>query len=323
LTPNTGNISGGMTFQGSGVTTLAGASTYSGATNIQAGTLALSTSTTNNIPNSTLILAGDTLAHNAAILDATGVSNASGLVLQSGQTLAGFGTVKAPSNGLAIGTGSTISAGNGTSGTSTPGLLTTTGGSGGATTSSQVWNAGGTYAWKVNPAVAPSGSTAVVTNGVGTTDPGTSNNNLPGTNWDMLAINALSIQSSNGSPFTINIVPTTTSTFGATNPYTIADVTSGTVTIGGTTTTYGNSPAAATALTTALQGLQSTGALVVNVPPSLGNSSEFLLSAIADGTNGNDIVVTYNGAPEPTSLALLGVGAAGLLLQRRRKTRSV
>ncbi len=99
-----GNGSGGLTKSGSGVLTLTGNNTYSGNTIVSVGTLALSTSGNNNIGSSSQILVGDTAAHSSAILNVTGVSGSGGFKLQSGQTLAGFGTVNGSVTVLSGGT---------------------------------------------------------------------------------------------------------------------------------------------------------------------------------------------------------------------------
>ena len=74
----TANVSGGLTFVGSGKTTLSGASTYTGATTVSGGTLALSGSGSIG-SSSTIILAGGTT------FDVSGLSSA--FTLGAGQTL--------------------------------------------------------------------------------------------------------------------------------------------------------------------------------------------------------------------------------------------
>ena len=283
---------------GTGTWSLSAPNTYSGGTQLNAGILLVTNTSGSGAGAGPVNVAG------AATLGGTGIISGANAIV----------TV-----------GGTITAGSGPSRTSVPGLLTTSGGadtgSVGAANASQIWNGGGSYAWKVNPAVNPNGQTATVTNGVGTTDPGTAGDHVPGTNWDTLAMSTLSIQAtSSSSPFTINIVPTTASTFTTSDPYTIADITTGYVTIGnGAATNYASNSAA---LTTALQTLQADRLLVLNVPPLLGHSSDYTLSAISDGGTGNDIVISYSAAPEPTSLLMLGIGAGALLLRRRRNTRA-
>jgi autotransporter-associated beta strand protein len=92
----------------SGTVTLSNTNTYTGATTIQAGTLALSAVSTNNIATSSTIVVGDSLAHNTAGLDVTGLTN-SKIVLGANQTLAGFGTVTGNVTGVSS---STVAPGN-------------------------------------------------------------------------------------------------------------------------------------------------------------------------------------------------------------------
>ncbi|MCE9556489.1 MAG: autotransporter-associated beta strand repeat-containing protein [Planctomycetes bacterium] len=71
-----------------GLVTLSGANSYSGDTSIGVGTLALSHATSNNIVNSPIINVGG-----GAQLDVTGLGGGAGLVMGSGQTLKGSGTI--------------------------------------------------------------------------------------------------------------------------------------------------------------------------------------------------------------------------------------
>jgi fibronectin-binding autotransporter adhesin len=108
----------GLTKMGTGTLQLTNTNTYTGPTTVQVGTLALSSSSTNNIANSSQILVGDTQADYLAVLDVTGISNASGFQVPSGQTLAGYGTVNAGSVAVTTLSGSTVSPGTtGTVGT--------------------------------------------------------------------------------------------------------------------------------------------------------------------------------------------------------------
>jgi autotransporter-associated beta strand protein len=99
---------GGLTMAGSNVQTLAGANTYTGTTNMSAGTLKLSG--TGSIASSTLITVGS-----GAVLDVTGVTGGAnfangGFALAGGQKLAGDGTVSGP---VAVRSGSAVGPGNG------------------------------------------------------------------------------------------------------------------------------------------------------------------------------------------------------------------
>jgi fibronectin-binding autotransporter adhesin len=71
------------------VLTLGGVNTYTGATTVSGGTLALAAG--GSIANSSKIVVGDTSANSGAGLNVSAVT--SGLVLAAGQTLAGFGSV--------------------------------------------------------------------------------------------------------------------------------------------------------------------------------------------------------------------------------------
>jgi len=107
----TGNLA--LTKQGTGTLTLSGVNTYTGDTDVQQGTLALSHDTSNNnIATSPLVRVAQ-----GATLDVTGL-NGSQLVLASGQTLKGNGTVN---GNLGVAAGSTIAAGE------SPGHLTISG----------------------------------------------------------------------------------------------------------------------------------------------------------------------------------------------------
>jgi fibronectin-binding autotransporter adhesin len=99
------NTSGGMTFTGSGITTLSGASTYTGDTTIgSGGTLALAS--TGGIANSAAIIANGTFD----------VSAVTGFAIGAGQTLKGSGSVTGATT-----VNGTLAPGN------SPGLLTFSG----------------------------------------------------------------------------------------------------------------------------------------------------------------------------------------------------
>lgn len=309
-----------LTKVGANTLTLANANTYSGGTTISAGTLRA------NTPG------------------ATGSATGSGAVnVLSGGTLAGIGNITgtAAQVNLAAGSaagngtpGGTITAGSGSSAGSSTGLLTTSGGNAtpaSGTTFSQVWNGGGsatgtvsasgaTYAWKVN-AGTPTASTPVPVGGVGTTELQTTTT-AAGTHWDTLSMTSLSINATPLSQFNILVVPTGTSASsfnpGAVYTWTIADVTSGNVSVGGGPVVNYSGPTGATNLQAQLQGLF---ALNTAALPSA-NPSFFSVGALPDGGAGDDIVISYNPAPEPTSLLMLGLGAGGLMLRRRRTRRA-
>jgi len=89
---------------GAGTTTLTGANTYTGNTTVQAGTLKLGSS---GVASSTKIMVGDSLAHNGAVLEVTGLT--SGFQVVSGQILAGHGKV---TGAVTVNSGGTQTAGD-------------------------------------------------------------------------------------------------------------------------------------------------------------------------------------------------------------------
>ncbi len=154
----------GLTKSGAGTLHLSGTNTYTGTTTVSAGTLALSGATNNNIASSPTI----NIASGAA-LDVTGLAGTDDLILASGQTLKGSGTV---SGNLTIGTGSVLSPGN------SPGKLTSVG--------DVTYAGGGTYKWEINKVDGTQGSD-------------------PGWDWQNITSGSLNITATAGSKFTIDI----------------------------------------------------------------------------------------------------------------------
>ena len=123
---------GGFAQIGTGTTTLNAVNTYTGATTVSAGTLALSSAGT--IANSTQIVVNGTL-------DLT--AKASGFTLNNGQSLGGSGTVTTVAGqSVSLASGSTLSPGN------SPGNLTV---------SSLILNGGANYNWQVADATGSAG----------------------------------------------------------------------------------------------------------------------------------------------------------------------
>lgn len=272
------------------------------------GSLALSANNTYSGP--TLINGGTLLANTPSGGSATGSGN---VTINSGGALAG-GSAAAPGyitassgNAVTVQKGGTISAGSGITAASAPGLLNTIGGDG-SSTFAQVWNSGGQYLWKVK-ASASTSSAATQVNGVGTTESQASGTVPAGTNWDTLAMSSLSIPST----FMINVQPLTSGgTFNSGGSYTwsVADVTSGNITVQGQAYTQ----ATLASLQPVLQA-----AISLSNTSALSSSGQFSVGVIPDGGSGDDIVINYSSAPEPTSLALFGLAVGGLMMRRRRK----
>jgi fibronectin-binding autotransporter adhesin len=162
------------------------------------------------------------------------------------------------------------------------------------TTGAQAWNAGGNYTWKLNTNNAPS----IASISAGTNDPGGA-----GANWDTLSMSSLTVPSTGS--FTINLSPfsgTGSNPFNGNSNYawTIADVSTG----------QGN-------YASLLANLALNAAPLATATNTA--AADYSLGLMSDGGSGQDLVVSYSPAPEPTSLALAGLAAGGVLLRRRRR----
>lgn len=319
-------------------------STYIGPTVIEAGTLALSNSSTNNnLPYSSMIVVGDVPGNGGSVFDVSGTTTAGGFHLGPNQILAGFGTVKGTA-GVTIGAasgGSNFGGGNGSNGlpaiasngagsmlapgispfigtaqgnaagSSTPvtGKLTLT--SGGATPLTTTFGANGGYFWKLNLGTAggaTAGTPAVFGTPATATGAGT---DVSGANWDAVLMDTVAVTSFSGSPFTINA-------FGFTNG------SSNIVRIGPANTqayawviarvndsSFSNIGPASLAAQFALN--------TSNLPAPAGGWG-YMLSTQPDPTAGmSDLVVSYVPTPEPSALMLLAPAAAAMFLRRRRR----
>lgn len=118
---------GGLTKTDADLVTLTNNNSYTGNTTVSQGILALSNANSNNIAGSPIIDVAS-----LATLDTTGLTGLTDLILASGQTIQGNGTVL---GALTIASGSTLSPG------SSPGILNETG--------DQTWSTGGDYNWQI------------------------------------------------------------------------------------------------------------------------------------------------------------------------------
>jgi autotransporter-associated beta strand protein/T5SS/PEP-CTERM-associated repeat protein len=157
-------------------------------------------------------------------------------------------------------------------------------------TGNQTWSSGATYVWKFNLKGAGTGTTGtpVVQNPTGGSTAAdqidTSALALPS---GLVTINLTGFNGSQGTAFNSNL----------NYAWAVADVKSA-------TNLTGFNPQ--------LIVLNTSNAGFATTPAS------FSISDAPDGAGGEDLIISYNGAPEPTSAVLLGASAPLVLLRRRR-----
>ena len=122
-----------LTKSGAGTAILSAANTYTGATTVNQGTLAINGS--GSINNSAVTINGGTLRYNSSVNYTNTLTFTAGTV--------GGTNLNGSLGGLTIGTGKTLSPGN------SPGTAATT---------SQTWAGGGSIAWEINDAIGAAGS---------------------------------------------------------------------------------------------------------------------------------------------------------------------
>lgn len=324
-------------------------SSYAGPTVIEAGTLALVTSTSpsvagntypatnNNIPYSASIIVGDTSANGGAVLSVAGIGGTGGFQLGPNQVLAGFGKVMGSNSvGVTIGaatTGNNFGGGNGSNGL--PAIGSTGGGSiiapgvsaamntlqGNATTTATgalTLTSGATG----SPMTTTFGSGGTYywklntsTGGAGATgtpgSPTANGANVNGAAWDAVVLDTLAVSATPSNPFTIQAVPIQSGSGTA-------------VAIGGSNKqSYSWVIARANDGSINAANLLANFALNASAMPAPAYSYGYSLSTQMDPTipADSDLIVNYAPTPEPTALALLAPAAGAMLLRRRRLAR--
>lgn len=209
--------------------------------------------------------------------------------------------------------------GNATSGPATAtGALTIGAGTGTTTT----FGAGGTYYWKLDLSNAGAGGTSAP--GTATVIPGASGGApAAGTAWDQLNLDTLSLSSTIGA----------STLSGTSNAFTIQAVSfsSGALIDGGSAVVTNGAQMGTNPYSwviarvgqaynqSAAQSLLAGLSLNTVAMPSPASGYKFFLNAQLDPFNGGtDLVVNYAPVPEPTGLTLFGLGAAAMLVRRRR-----
>jgi autotransporter-associated beta strand protein len=214
--------------------------------------------------------------------------------------LAGAGTITSPT---VLSAGATITAGAGFATTDASAKLAL-----GATTLTGDATTPGTYQWKFNSSNpgTPVASTPTATSGSVSAD------TAQGANWDVLTMSTLNVLATTGQ-FNVTVVSTvpTNQLPAAAYSWPIAVVTGG-ISLNSSAINYSNS----TDVSNLLAALKLDASAL---SPNLPGPGSFSLGLAPDPTAGEDIVINYTGAPEPTSLTLLGLGLGGLALRRRRR----
>lgn len=182
-------------------------------------------------------------------------------------------------------------------------------------TGAQTWNGGGAYIWKIQNAG---------TGGVAANSGSSGSNGLPtgsgnaGSDWDLVTMSSLNVTNAGANvPFTI--APTGALTTSAAEYSWVIGQVAGT----GNLTLSGGIALGSNLLTTVPTGgasdafaLNTSGFTVNSIAAP--SSSLFSLEFVAIGGN-DDLVLSYNAAPEPGAGLLALAGGAPLLLTRRRR----
>lgn len=175
--------------------------------------------------------------------------------------------------------------------------------------------AGGIYYWKLNLGTAGAAGA--------TSTPGTETStgaSTSGTAWDALVMDAVTAgTASNSTPFTVEAYGFNLGSEQS-SPVTIGNGSAQSYSWAVARVTYVNNGSGLVAATsTTLAPLLADLSLNTNGLPQAASGYEYFLNAQNDPLGGADLVVNYAPVPEPTALSLLGMGAAALMIRRRRK----
>ncbi len=353
------NVSGGVTFQGSGTTTLSNANTYTGDTKVTAGTLALSNNLamqnsafdTSGAGKITLSVTTPTFgglkgSTNLATAITTGYSNVTALTLNpgTGATDTYSGAVVNGAAGMTLtktGAGTQILSGS----SSYTGSTTILGGTLRAANTHAFGSgalaikSGGTLALGADASTVGALTTAAGTFfGGGTYTPkiigaGTGAAGMPApqaggtsTTFDEITMSALTVDSSTSTtPFAIILTaPATppTTTFDPTKNYDwqIASITGA---VSGAPIGSYLAVASNTGANLPVSGeqftLDTSSFVAANTPPGIPASGNFFLELESLGGGGESLDIGYNATPEPGTALLLLAGALPMLTSRRRR----